>query len=303
MRSRCIFPLLVPLLWIELSADDLAVAAQRLLLPIRHFGFPTGYPLIMSLCITSGVEKKWASPPSAPARPASRVKSSIPTAVAPKPAGQRQPVPSAQPIRIALVDDEPSVHAAMRLTFRTMAADWTLESYLDGNKAIDRIKQIPPRAVLMDISMPEMNGIECTKRIKALLPDLPVVMFTARTDTESFVSSIIAGASGYLVKPSSPSDTVSAVKKALDGLPVLCLQAEKTIIQWLHTLGENVFSWGLTAREQQIMLQVCSNRCDKDIARLLKISPSTVHMHLHSIYKKLGVGGRNEARQKFISLK
>ena len=227
---------------------------------------------------------------------------STPTAVAAKLADQRQSASSGQAIHIALVDDDPSIHAAMRQTFKALAADWTLDSYLDGNRAIDCITQVPPRAVLMDITMPEMTGIECTKRIKALLPDLPVVMFTARMDTDSFISSMIAGASGYVVKPSSPSDTVSAVKKALMGFPALCAHSEKTIVQWLHTLGENVFSWGLTAREQQVMLQVCSNRCDKDIACLLKISPSTVHVHLHSIFKKLGAGDRNEARRKFLNL-
>lgn len=190
----------------------------------------------------------------------------------------------------------------MRQIFKTLAADWTLDSYLDGNQAIDRMAKEPPRAVLMDISMPDITGIECTKRVKALLPDLPVIMFTACSDTESFISAMVAGASGYVVKPSSPSDTVSAVKKALNGLPALCAQTEKTIIQWLRSLGENVSSWGLTAREQQIMLHVCANRPDKDIARLLDISPATVHNHLHSIYRKLDVRGRTEAKRKFIGL-
>lgn len=252
---------------------------------------------------TSSAATESGRPSSAPGRAKSVVKPPTPTAIAPHPRGGSQAELSVKPIRIALVDDDPGIHAAMRLTFRTLATDWTLDSYLDGNKAIDRILEVPPRAVLMDITMPEMNGIECTKRIKTLVPNLPVVMFTARTDTESFVSSMIAGASGYLVKPSSPSDTVSAVKKALNGLPALCVQAEKTIVQWLHTLGENVFTWRLTAREQQIMLIVCSDRGDKDVARLLKISPATVHVHLNSIFRKLGVAGRYEARQKFISMK
>jgi len=224
-------------------------------------------------------------------------------AVDTKLAGQRQPTPSSQAIHIALVDDDPIIHAAMRQTFKAFAADWTLDSYLDGNQAIDRIIKAPPRAVLMDITMLEMTGIECARKIKALLPDLPVVMFSARTDADSFISSMIAGASGYMVKPSSSSDIISAVKKALEGLPALCTRTEKTIVQWLHALGENVSEWGLTAREQQVMLHVCSNRCDKDIAQLLKISPSTVHAHLHGIYKKLGVGYRNEARRKFLNLK
>ncbi len=190
----------------------------------------------------------------------------------------------------------------MRQVFKALAANWTLESHLDGNQAINSITHLPPRAVLMDITMPEMTGIECTRRLKFLLPELPVVMYTARTDTESFISSMIAGASGYVVKPSSPSDTISAVKRALKGRPALCAHAETTIVQWLHSLGESVCAWGLTAREQQIMLQICSNRRDRDVADLLKISPATVHVHLHSIYKKLGVKGRNEARRKFLGL-
>jgi DNA-binding NarL/FixJ family response regulator len=252
--------------------------------------------------VTFDAATKSGRPSSALVPAKSLARPSTPAAVAAKLAGQRQSAPSGQTIHIALVDDDPSIHAAMRQTFKVLASDWTLDSYLDGNLAIDRIKQVPPRAVLMDITMPEMTGIECTKKIKALLPDLPVVMFSARTDTDSFISSMIAGASGYVVKPSSPSDTISAVKKALEGFPALCAHSEKTIVQWLHTLGENVFSWGLTAREQQVMLQVCSNRCDKDIACLLKISPATVHIHLHNIYKKLGVGNRSEARRKFLNL-
>jgi DNA-binding NarL/FixJ family response regulator len=257
---------------------------------------------IMASRATSSAETKSGRPPPVPVGATALPRPPIPAAAASKPAGQCQPAPAVKPFRIALVDDDPSIHVAMRQTFRALAAGWTLESYLDGNQAVDCITQIPPRAVLMDITMPEISGIECTRKIKALLPDLPVVIFTARTDTDSFISSMIAGASGYVVKPSSPSETVSAVQKAVDGLPVLCVEAEKTIIQWLRSLGEKVSSWGLTAREQQIMLQVCSNRCDKDIARLLKISPATVHVHLHSLYKKLDVKGRNEARRKFIGL-
>ncbi len=226
-----------------------------------------------------------------------------PTAVASGPAGRRPRVLSAQPWRIALVDDDPVVHTAMRQTFKILTPNWTLESYLDGHRAFDCITQAPPRVVLMDITMPEMNGIECTRRIKALLPNLPVVMLTARTDEDSLITSMMAGASGFLVKPSSPADTVSAVKRAVHGLPALCLHAELTIVQWLHTLGDNLSTWRLTARELQIMIHVSSNRCDKDIAGLLKITPSTVHTHLNNIFRKLGVHGRDEAQQKFIALK
>lgn len=206
-----------------------------------------------------------------------------------------------QKIRIALVDDDPSIHVAMRQIFKNHAADWVLDSYLNPREAVASIMQTPPRVVLMDISMPDITGIECTKRLHASVPDLPIIMFTARDDSENLVSSMMAGACGYVVKPSSPLETVSAVRKALDGTPALCPRTEKTIVKWLHGLGENVFLWQLTAREQQIMLHVCANRSDKNIGRLLHISSNTVHNHIRNILRKLGASTRDEARRKFIA--
>jgi len=205
-------------------------------------------------------------------------------------------------IRIALVDDDPSIHVAMRQIFKNYAANWVLDSYRNGHEAIVRITQTPPRVVLMDISMPDITGIECTKRLHASVPDLPIIMFSARDDTENLVSSMMAGACGFVVKPSSPTETVLAVKKALEGAPALCPRTEKTIVEWLHSLGENVFSWKLTAREQQIMLHVCANRSDKNIGNLLHISAYTVHNHLRSIFKKLGITTRDEARRMFMTI-
>ncbi|HXE41913.1 MAG TPA: response regulator transcription factor [Candidatus Baltobacteraceae bacterium] len=210
------------------------------------------------------------------------------------------PAKSSEKIRVALVDDDPGIHAAMRQVFKNHAVDWTLECFLDGNQALHEFAQSPPRAVLMDISMPDITGIECAKRLKTSLPDLPVIMFTARDDSESLVSSMMAGASGYVVKPSSPSETITAIKKVLDGAPMFCARTEKTIVQWLRSLGDKVAAWQLTAREEQIMLQVCASQSDKDIAILLKISHHTVHNHMQSIFRKLGVRNRDEAKEKFL---
>lgn len=205
-------------------------------------------------------------------------------------------------IRVALVDDDQSIHIAMRQIFKNWASHWSLESFLDGNEAVERFRESPPHVVLMDISMPDANGIECTRRVKTLLPHLPVIMFTARMDTESFILAMIAGASGYLIKPIPSFDIVSAIKKALEGMPALCVQTEKSVVEWLHGLGEGISGWGLTAREQQIILHLCSNRSDKEIAQHLGISPGTVHTHLVPLFKKLGVHTRDEAKRKFLGL-
>lgn len=224
---------------------------------------------------------------------------SIPTNITAR--ADAHPTTSAEKIRIALVDDDEVIHVAMRHTFKNHASDWVLVGYTNGHDALHNFAQNPPRAVLMDISMPEMTGIECVKQLKASFPQLPVVMFTARDDTENLFSAMMAGASGYVVKPSSPVETVAAVKKALDGTAALCARTEQTIVDWLHNLGRNVSSWKLTSREQQIMLHVCVNRPDKEIAELLNLSYRTVHAHLRNIYQRLGVHGREEARRKFIS--
>lgn len=212
---------------------------------------------------------------------------------------QSLPIPK---IRVALVDDDQSIHIAMRQVFKNWASHWSLESFLDGNEAIERFRESPPHVVLMDISMPDVNGIECTRRVKTLLPHLPVIMFTARMDTESFILAMIAGASGYLIKPIPSFDIVSAIKKALEGMPALCVQTEKSVVQWIQGLGEGISGWGLTAREQQIILHLCSNRSDKEIAEHLDISPGTVHTHLVPLFRKLGVHTRDEAKRKFLGL-
>ncbi len=190
----------------------------------------------------------------------------------------------------------------MRQIFKTWATEWKLDTYSNALQALERMAESPPNAVLMDVSMPEITGIECTRKVKKMMPDLPVIMFTARADTETFIASIIAGATGYLVKPTASLEIIAAVKKALEGLPALCPETEKTIIKWLQSFGENVSEWGLTAREQEILIHLCRNHSDKEIGKILKISSGTVHMHLHSVYKKLGVRDRNEAKKKFIGL-
>jgi DNA-binding NarL/FixJ family response regulator len=215
---------------------------------------------------------------------------------------QAEPPPGLPKIRVALVDDDQSIHIAMRQIFKTWAAHWSLESFLDGNQAIEKFRESPPHVVLMDISMPDVNGIECTRRVKTMMPHLPVIMFTARVDTESFILAMIAGASGYLIKPIPSFDIVSAIKKALEGMPALCSQTEKSVVDWLHGLGEGISGWGLTAREQQIIIHLCSNRSDKEIAQHLGISPGTVHTHLVPLFKKMGVHTRDEAKRKFLGL-
>ena len=95
----------------------------------------------------------------------------------------------------------------------------------------------------------------------------------------------VCRASGYLVKPASSIDVIAAVNKSLNGLPALCPETEKAMIEWLQGMGKNISFQGLTAREREIMLHVCCNRSNKEIGELLNISEGTVHTHIASLFE------------------
>jgi DNA-binding NarL/FixJ family response regulator len=204
------------------------------------------------------------------------------------------------PVRIALVDDDQSVHQAMHCIFRELAKDWMLDSYLDGQQALQSMRSAQPQAILMDILMPGISGIECTSKLKVLYPNIPIIMFSARTDAEAVINSMMAGACGYLTKPVSASKILLALKKAIEGSMVLCQTAEKAMLDGLHTLGRSSAVTLLTSREQEIMACVCRRLSNKEIAEFLGISAATVHAHLSKIFKKLNAHSRAEAIRKYL---
>jgi two-component system nitrate/nitrite response regulator NarL len=204
------------------------------------------------------------------------------------------------PVRIALVDDDQSVHQAMHCLFRELAKDWMLVSYLDGQQAIQSMRSVQPHAILMDILMPGISGIECTSKLKVLYPNVPIVMFSARTDAEAVIHSMMAGACGYLTKPTAANKILLALKKAIDGSMVLCQTAEKAMLDGLHTMGRSSTVTRLTRREQDIMGCLCRRLANKEIAESLGISAATVHAHLSKIFKKLNAHSRAEAIRKYL---
>jgi DNA-binding NarL/FixJ family response regulator len=204
------------------------------------------------------------------------------------------------PVRIALVDDDQSVHQAMHCLFRELAKDWMLVSYLDGQQALQSMRSAQPHAILMDILMPGISGIECTSKLKVLYPNVPIVMFSARTDAEAVINSMMAGACGYLTKPAAANKILLALKKAIDGSMVLCQTAEKAMLDGLHTMGRSSTVTRLTHREQDIMGCLCRRLANKEIAESLGISAATVHAHLSKIFKKLNAHSRAEAIRKYL---
>src|SRR5262249_8087608 len=150
------------------------------------------------------------------------------------------------------------------------------------------------------IRLPDISGIECTKKLTTLLPDLPIVIFTGFPERQIFFRSIIAGAKGFLVKPCSPTEILTALHDVLQGdfafgKPVLPYLVDM-IRQFRHLDPKN----GLTRREEEVLGCLFEGQPDKQIASTLGIGTATVHTHMHRLFEKLGVHSRRDIIYKYL---
>jgi DNA-binding NarL/FixJ family response regulator len=202
--------------------------------------------------------------------------------------------------RLALVDDDESVRWAVREIVETQTEGWTLDLYASGSDALQHIPSAWPDVVLMDLWMPGLSGIECTRRLTTLCLDLRVLMFTGCSGQAEILESIAAGACGYLLKPVAPSTLVRAVRSAGQGWPTLCPEAEHALIGAWQAASANISSASLSRREREILPLLAKRLTDKEIALELGIRTTTVNEHLKRIFRKLGVRRRNEAVRKWL---
>ena len=196
---------------------------------------------------------------------------------------------------MVLVDDDEAVHRSLRTGLSAVVAAGSLECFLDPAEAVENICLQPPHVVLMDIHMPGLNGIECVHRIKRVHPRLPVVMFTAFFDPQRLVGSLLAGACGYLVKPSSPDEMSDAVATALRGIPYFCAEAEAALAKCFYGLAVRTAAQGqLSPRERQALSYLLQGCSDKEIAFELRLRDVTARSHVHNIIKRLKLQHRSD---------
>jgi DNA-binding NarL/FixJ family response regulator len=158
---------------------------------------------------------------------------------------------------------------------------------------------VPPDVVLMGTQLPGLSGIECARRLAVRLPKARIVMFTACSEHNTIVESVMAGTWGYLIKPVAPWYLVWAVSEAAQGHRVLCGEAQAAAMDYLRLLGATRQCKTLSWREREVMLRVMNGTPNKAVASELDICAGTLHRHLDTIYKKLRVHGKDEARRKF----
>jgi DNA-binding NarL/FixJ family response regulator len=195
-------------------------------------------------------------------------------------------------IRLLIVDDHPLVRRGLCELFGEDGSFEVVDAVADGEQAVTAVLAQQPDVVLMDVSMPGMDGIEATRRVLAVRPETRVVMLTSFADHERVLEALDTGAVGYILKDSESDDLLRGVRAAASGDAPLSPRAARAVLTARR--GRRPFE-ELTSRELDVLRLVARGLSNKQIAWRLTISEKTVKAHMTSIFGRIGVGDRTQA--------
>lgn len=197
--------------------------------------------------------------------------------------------------RVLLVDDHRLVREGLRRTLEDAGFEVVGEAD-NGADGLDMAEQLRPHVVLMDVSMPVVDGITATRRMRSRVPDTHVVVLTMHADSDLVEKARSAGAAGYLLKDASGDEVVLAVRRAVDGQRTISAGIAGSPTPVLPGEDEaDDDAPALTDREVQILQMLADGCTPAEVAERLFISPKTVRNHLTKVYDKLGVNSRSAA--------
>jgi two-component system, NarL family, response regulator LiaR len=196
-------------------------------------------------------------------------------------------------ISVLIADDHPFVRHGLRTYLETLADMDVAGEASDGAEAVELAGLLLPDVVLMDLVMPELDGIEATRQIKAASPATKIIALTSFDDDEKVFPAIKAGAAGYLLKDVRPAELAEAVRKASRGEALLAPSVAARLMQ--EVSGERPTASGLTDRELEVLRLIARGLANKQIAHELVVSEKTVKTHVSNILAKLHLADRTQA--------
>jgi DNA-binding NarL/FixJ family response regulator len=211
---------------------------------------------------------------------------------------------TSSPVRVLIVDDHELACAGIAAVLMRSPGIEVVGEAGDGAAALDFVSRHPVDLVMMDMQMPGMDGIEATRRIKALRPAIRVIMVTVQAKPEVLMDALRAGVAGYLLKDASRREIIGAVRQVLRGEAFLNPDLVMQTLRRLAATAPDDESpvEPLTAREQQVLRLLMQGKTNREIARELIISPGTVKVHVEHIIAKLGVSDRTQAAVRALEL-
>jgi two-component system response regulator NreC len=205
----------------------------------------------------------------------------------------------ADQISVLIADDHTIVRSGVRLLLESESDIKVVGEALNGREALELAESLQPDIVLMDITMPEMDGLEATRRIKSRFPGISILVLTMHRSDEYFFEMLKAGASGYVLKGAKTSELINAIRVVHHGEVFLYPSMTQKLVQGYLQLAdwENDSEPTLSPREKEIFRLLAEGFSSREIAEKLVITPSTVHSHRSNIMEKLGLSNRHELIQ------
>lgn len=210
-------------------------------------------------------------------------------------------------INVLLVEDHELYRMGLKMLLEQAEGINLLAEACDGVEGVKKAREYSPQVILMDIGLPNMDGIEATQRIKDFLPEAKILIFTSRDSEHDIFESFKAGADGYIMKGASPQQTVSAINAVYEGVGWVDPAIAKIVFSNLNrpsvdnSVSNAVYAkkekniYGLTERELDVLALMVEGLSNPQIADKLVISKATTKAHVHSILQKLCAATRTQA--------
>ncbi len=206
-------------------------------------------------------------------------------------------------IKVAIVEDNTKVRESLTALISGSDGFRCVGSFPHAEAALSKMALDWPDVVLMDINLPNMSGIDCVSRLKALRPSMQIIMVTVYLENEKIFQSLVAGASGYLIKQTPPAEILEAIADVHRGGSPMSSNIARKLVQYVAQVARPAEKMELSPREHEILCLLAKGYQYKEIAETLSISVETVRTHLRNIYEKLHVRSRTEAVVKFFERK
>ena len=204
-------------------------------------------------------------------------------------------------IKVSIVEDNERVRQGLAFLIDSSEGFRCTETYETGEEALRKLPAYNPDVVLMDIGLPKMSGIECVEKLKSMCPNTQVMMLTVYEDDEKVFKSLLAGATGYVLKKTPPAQLLDAIRELHDGGSPMSDQIARKVVQAFQQMGKSSKETeNLTERELEILAFLSKGYHDKEIADKFFLSIKTIRTHLRNVYRKLHVRSRTEAVLKYL---
>ncbi|MEO1436450.1 MAG: response regulator transcription factor [Bacteroidota bacterium] len=199
-------------------------------------------------------------------------------------------------IHVAIVEDDAEIRNTLALIIDGTPGFHCKYQFNDCETAIAQISEIYVHVWLMDINLPGISGIEGVRQLKPTYPDLDFIMLTINQDDDSIFDALRAGASGYLLKDTPPTELLRSIREVVKGGAPMSASIAMRVVQSFRQLNASP----LSDRETEILKLLCEGQNYRSIAEALVVSPHTIRSHIKNIYRKLHVNSRAEAVKKAI---